>query len=131
MASTPPRSLHLWKNKFFYIRKGVIPVRMSWRVAKTAPPEIPAINFEGTRWYLTLTAEPSRLDYIKEPALVAAGMSRIWGKTDRVPIFKVDGQGIYSNSMVILFCMLLYVSFLIFCFVHRGSVDWLSGFCTG
>ena len=97
VASTPPRSLHQWKNKFFYIRTGVFPIHMQWRTAQSEQPEIPPISHEGTRWYLTLTAQPSRLDYIKEPALVAAGMSRIWKKDDRVPIFRVDGKGMYSK----------------------------------
>ena len=102
VASVPPRSLHHWKSKFFFIRTGVIPVRMVWRTPKSAQPDIPAIRYEGTRWYLTLTAEPSRLERFRESSLVAAGMSRIWDKADRVSIYKVDDRGTCANFVNIL-----------------------------
>ena len=75
----------------------MIPVRMVWRTPKSAQPAIPAIRFEGTKWYLTLTTEPSQLERYRESSLVAAGMSRIWDKADRVPIYKVGDRGMCAN----------------------------------
>ncbi|KAM0009820.1 hypothetical protein Hdeb2414_s0085g00783031 [Helianthus debilis subsp. tardiflorus] len=56
----PPKSFHEWKTKFFYIKRGVIPVKMNFRGAEDIVVETPKTP-EAEIW-----------------ALVAAGMSLHW-----------------------------------------------------
>ncbi|MFS7999235.1 hypothetical protein Hanom_Chr12g01163671 [Helianthus anomalus] len=75
-SSNPPKSLHDWKQKFFYIRRGVIPVDMHYRAESEGIPKID----------------------IEEMALVGAGMSMLWvPKNPRgVPVYGYDGKVGYS-----------------------------------
>ncbi|KAM0024228.1 hypothetical protein Hdeb2414_s0022g00613301 [Helianthus debilis subsp. tardiflorus] len=41
-SSNPPKSLHDWKQKFFYIRRGVIPVDMHYRAGSEGVPKVNA-----------------------------------------------------------------------------------------
>ncbi|MFS7966084.1 hypothetical protein Hanom_Chr09g00769721 [Helianthus anomalus] len=38
-SKDPPKSLHDWKHKFFYIRCGVIPIEMRFRQAEEKVPK--------------------------------------------------------------------------------------------
>ncbi|KAJ0442220.1 hypothetical protein HanOQP8_Chr16g0611781 [Helianthus annuus] len=50
-SSNPPKSLHDWKQKFFYIRRGVIPVDMHYRAESEGVPKINVfVDFVEQGW---------------------------------------------------------------------------------
>ncbi|MFS7994829.1 hypothetical protein Hanom_Chr12g01110721 [Helianthus anomalus] len=73
-----PKSLHDWKHKFFYIRHGVIPIDMHYRLADEGVPKLPVVPYAEEQWYKTLTRNPMMMLQLDEKALVAAGMSMLW-----------------------------------------------------
>ncbi|KAF5816299.1 hypothetical protein HanRHA438_Chr03g0144161 [Helianthus annuus] len=71
----PPKSFHEWKPKFFYIKAGVIPIRMTFRGVEDI--EVETLKTpEAEIWYQDLKDVPS-IEF-PERALVAAGMSLHW-----------------------------------------------------
>ncbi|MFS7998093.1 hypothetical protein Hanom_Chr12g01149601 [Helianthus anomalus] len=75
----PPKSLHDWKHKFFYIRRGVIPIDMHYRSESEGVPRVNvSIPFADEEWYKTLTRKSTPMIQLEEIALVAAGMSVLW-----------------------------------------------------
>ncbi|MFS7922800.1 hypothetical protein Hanom_Chr03g00253241 [Helianthus anomalus] len=55
-STNPPKSLHDWKHKFFYIRRGVIPIDMHYREESKGIPRVNvSINFSDEEWYKVLT----------------------------------------------------------------------------
>ncbi|MFS7987283.1 hypothetical protein Hanom_Chr11g01020641 [Helianthus anomalus] len=98
-SSSLPKSLHDWKQKFFYIRRGVIPVDMHYWAESEGIPKIDVtINFGEQEWYKTLTRKATPICQIKEMALVGASISMLWvPKNPRgVPVFGYDGKVRYS-----------------------------------
>ncbi|MFS7948137.1 hypothetical protein Hanom_Chr06g00556421 [Helianthus anomalus] len=53
------RSMHDWKQKFFYIRAGVIQLTFHKPEIKVQKEKL--IDYANEDWYLTLTARPSLL----------------------------------------------------------------------
>ncbi|MFS7953339.1 hypothetical protein Hanom_Chr07g00617351 [Helianthus anomalus] len=52
----PPKSLHDWKQKFFYIRRGVIPIDMRYRSESEGVPRVNVLIYHTKQeWYTTLT----------------------------------------------------------------------------
>ncbi|KAJ0714590.1 hypothetical protein HanPI659440_Chr13g0491171 [Helianthus annuus] len=76
---TPPKSFHEWKPKFFYIKAGVIPMKMTFRGAEDIEVETLKTQ-ESEIWYQDMKDVPSI--ELPERALVAAEMSLHW-KMDR------------------------------------------------
>ncbi|KAJ0762437.1 hypothetical protein HanOQP8_Chr04g0161351 [Helianthus annuus] len=98
-SSNPPKSLHDWKQKFFYIRRGVISVDMHYRAESEGIPKIDVtIKFAEQEWYKTLTRKATSICQIEEMALVGAGVSMLWVlKNPRgVPVYGYDGKVGYS-----------------------------------
>ena len=67
MSDHAPQSLHGWKERFFYIHRGVLPVKMQWmvlgmneRLARRPFPNA----VEKMEWYDTLVKHTSRFDTI-------------------------------------------------------------------
>ncbi|MFS7968367.1 hypothetical protein Hanom_Chr09g00796591 [Helianthus anomalus] len=77
----PPKSLHDWKQKFFYILRGVIPINMNYRPESEG---IPRVNVS--------------IDFTKQEALVAAGMSMLWAPQNPsgFPVYGYRGKAGYS-----------------------------------
>ncbi|KAJ0744837.1 hypothetical protein HanPI659440_Chr10g0392161 [Helianthus annuus] len=75
----PPKSFHDWKKKFFFIKAGVVPVRMVLRGKEDVPIETLRTPSDET-WYQDLKEVPNIA--LPEKALVGAGMSLNW-KMDR------------------------------------------------
>ncbi|KAJ0796107.1 hypothetical protein HanPI659440_Chr04g0158341 [Helianthus annuus] len=49
----PPKSLHDWKQKFFYIRRGVIPIDMHYRPESEGVPRVTvSVSFIDEEWPL-------------------------------------------------------------------------------
>ncbi|MFS8016564.1 hypothetical protein Hanom_Chr15g01370081 [Helianthus anomalus] len=69
----PPKSLHDWKHKFFYIRRGVIPIDMHYRLANEGIPKLPVIPCADKQWYKTLTRTPTAMLQLDEMGLVIGG----------------------------------------------------------
>ncbi|KAJ0780963.1 hypothetical protein HanPI659440_Chr06g0243821 [Helianthus annuus] len=75
----PPKSFHEWKPKFFFIKSGVIPVKMTFRGAEDIQTE--TLNAPVTEIWHQDIKEISSIQ-LSERALVAAKMSLHW-KADR------------------------------------------------
>ncbi|KAF5798427.1 hypothetical protein HanRHA438_Chr07g0303251 [Helianthus annuus] len=72
----PPKRFHDWKNKFFYIRRGVIPIEMHYHSEREGVPKfVIGGSYADQDWYKTLTRVPASIVQLEEKALVAARMS--------------------------------------------------------
>ncbi|KAM0023947.1 hypothetical protein Hdeb2414_s0022g00610131 [Helianthus debilis subsp. tardiflorus] len=78
----PPKSLHDWKHKFFYIRRGVIPINMHYHHREEGIPKLLVVSYADEQSYKTLTKQPTAMLQLDEKALVAAGMSMLWAPTN-------------------------------------------------
>ncbi|KAJ0463404.1 hypothetical protein HanHA300_Chr14g0515301 [Helianthus annuus] len=66
-------------KKFFYIRRGVIPIDMHYRSESEGVPRVNvSISYTEQDWYTTLTRKVTPIIQLEERALVAAGMSMLW-----------------------------------------------------
>ncbi|KAM0029527.1 hypothetical protein Hdeb2414_s0018g00527141 [Helianthus debilis subsp. tardiflorus] len=113
-SSHPPKSLHDWKQKFFYIRRGVIPIDMHYRAESEGIPSVNvSVDFTEQDWHKVLTRKVTPIIQLEERALVAARMSMLWAPQNPrgFPIYGYQGKGII---IINIFC---YVSLHIFlCF---------------
>ncbi|KAJ0618730.1 hypothetical protein HanHA89_Chr02g0056881 [Helianthus annuus] len=84
-SSNPPKSLHDWKQKFFYIRRCVSPVDMRYRAESEGIPKV--------------THKATSISQLEERALVGAGMSMLWVLKNPlgVPVYGYQGKRIYSS----------------------------------
>ena len=93
MCSVPLKSLHDWKQKFFYIRRGVIPIEMPYRHVSQGIPKVDVMqDFAAQDWYRKITSKSTAISQLDEMALVGAGMSLLW-----VPKHPL-GQPVYSHQ---------------------------------
>ncbi|MFS7910794.1 hypothetical protein Hanom_Chr02g00110411 [Helianthus anomalus] len=93
VCSVPLKGIHDWKQKFFYIRRGVIPIDMSYRHVNQGIPKVDVLqNFAAQDWYRKITAKATAISQLDEMALVGAGMSLLW-----VPKHPL-GQPVYSHK---------------------------------
>ncbi|KAJ0440710.1 hypothetical protein HanIR_Chr16g0789751 [Helianthus annuus] len=93
VCSAPIKGIHDWKQKFFYIRRGVIPSEMTYRQVDQGVPRMePLENFAAQEWYGRITAKATAISQLDEMALVGAGMSMLW-----VPKHPL-GQPVYSHK---------------------------------
>uniref|UniRef100_A0A251TRA1 Putative transposase (Putative), gypsy type n=1 Tax=Helianthus annuus TaxID=4232 RepID=A0A251TRA1_HELAN len=87
------KGIHDWKQKFFYIRRGVIPTDMLYRQVSQGIPKVDVLpNYGAQDWYKRITAKPTAISQLDEMALVGAGMSLLW-----VPKHPL-GQPAYSHK---------------------------------
>ncbi|KAF5804713.1 hypothetical protein HanXRQr2_Chr05g0200381 [Helianthus annuus] len=93
VCSVPIKGIHDWKQKFFYIRRGVIPTDMSYRQVGQGVPRVDVPpNYGDQDWFKKITAKPTAISQLDEMALVGAGMSLLW-----VPKHPL-GQPAYSHK---------------------------------
>ncbi|MFS7905663.1 hypothetical protein Hanom_Chr01g00050361 [Helianthus anomalus] len=93
VCSAPIKGIHDWKQKFFYIRRGVIPSEMTYRQVDQGIPRVePLEGFATQEWYGRITAKATAISQLDEMALVGAGMSMLW-----VPKHPL-GQPVYSHK---------------------------------
>ncbi|KAJ0742176.1 hypothetical protein HanPI659440_Chr10g0361201 [Helianthus annuus] len=93
VCSVPIKGIHDWKQKFFYIRRGVIPTDMSYRQVGQGIPKVDVQpDYAAQEWYGKITAKPTAISQLDEMALVGAGMSLLW-----VPKHPL-GQPAYSHK---------------------------------
>lgn len=92
-STTSFKSLHDWSEKFFFIKAGVIPIRMTKRAITSVPADEGVFKKPIGAWVQKLTAEPSPAKNICEEALVAVGMSQRWANREAEPIIFVEGLG--------------------------------------
>ncbi|KAI3793809.1 hypothetical protein L1987_36431 [Smallanthus sonchifolius] len=97
-AKETPQGFRGWKEKFFYITARMVPASMQIRSLRLAvvdiPPNLDA--FKKTHVFSLLTSRPADIQEIPEHALVGVGMSRNWGRLDRVPIYSVGKEPVAS-----------------------------------
>ncbi|KAJ0444024.1 hypothetical protein HanIR_Chr16g0827221 [Helianthus annuus] len=99
VCSVPLKSLHDWKQKFFYIRRGVIPVDMHYRSVSEGIPKVDVlVGFAEEGWYKKLTEKATAISQLEEMALVGAGMSLLWAPKNPlgVPVYGYQGKFGYS-----------------------------------
>ncbi|KAJ0702453.1 hypothetical protein HanPI659440_Chr14g0529691 [Helianthus annuus] len=86
----PPKSFHDWKQKFFFIKAGIIPMKMILRGKEDVPTETLSTPIDEN-WYQDLKDVANIA--LPEKALVRAGMSLNW-KMDRddKPVYTEDGH---------------------------------------
>ncbi|MFS7991978.1 hypothetical protein Hanom_Chr12g01076951 [Helianthus anomalus] len=92
----PSKSLHDWKQKFFCIRRGMIPLDMHYRAESEGVPRVNvSIDFADQEWYKVLTRKVTPIVQLEEKALVAAGMSMLWAPRDPrgFSIYGYQGKG--------------------------------------
>ncbi|KAJ0447969.1 hypothetical protein HanRHA438_Chr17g0818761 [Helianthus annuus] len=92
----PPKSLHDWKQKFFYIRRGVIPIDMHYRSESEGVPRVNvSIFYTEQDWYTTLTRKFTPIVQLEERALVAVGTSMLWAPQNPrgFPVYRYKGKG--------------------------------------
>uniref|UniRef100_A0A251SD94 Putative transposase (Putative), gypsy type n=1 Tax=Helianthus annuus TaxID=4232 RepID=A0A251SD94_HELAN len=93
VCSVPLKSLHDWKQKFFYIRRGVIPIEMPYRHVSQGIPKVDYMqDYAAQDWYKKITSKATAISQLDEMALVGAGMSLLW-----VPKHPL-GQPVYSHQ---------------------------------
>ncbi|KAM0064515.1 hypothetical protein Hdeb2414_s0003g00103831 [Helianthus debilis subsp. tardiflorus] len=86
----PPKSFHDWKQKFLFIKAGVIPVRMVLRGKEDIPIKTLRTPVDEN-WYQDLKDVPNTA--LPEKALVGAGMSLNWKmERDDKPVYTEDGH---------------------------------------
>ncbi|KAM0065706.1 hypothetical protein Hdeb2414_s0003g00117711 [Helianthus debilis subsp. tardiflorus] len=98
-SSNSLKSLHDWKQKFFYIRHGVIPVDMHYRAENEGIPMVNVtVDFSQQEWYRKVTHKVTSISQIEEMALVGAGMSMLWVPKHPlgVPVYGYQGRLGYS-----------------------------------
>ncbi|MFS7905864.1 hypothetical protein Hanom_Chr01g00052651 [Helianthus anomalus] len=98
-STNPPKSLHDWKQKFFYIRHGVILVDMHYRAESEPVPRINvSADFAKQEWYKVLTRKATPISQLEERALVGADMSMLCvPKNPRgIPVYDYQGKVGYS-----------------------------------
>ncbi|KAJ0457736.1 hypothetical protein HanIR_Chr15g0777111 [Helianthus annuus] len=98
-SSNPLKSLHDWKQKFFYIRRGVIPVDMHYRAEGEGIPKVGVtVDFAQQEWYKKVTHKATSISQLEEMALVGAGMRMLWVPKNPlgVPVYGYQGKFGYS-----------------------------------
>ncbi|KAJ0786503.1 hypothetical protein HanOQP8_Chr02g0072001 [Helianthus annuus] len=93
VCSVPIKGIHDWKQKFFYIRRGVISSEMPYRQVAQGIPKVDVVpDFASQEWYRKISAKATAISQLDEMALVGAGMSMLW-----VPKHPL-GQPVYSHK---------------------------------
>ncbi|KAM0043787.1 hypothetical protein Hdeb2414_s0010g00345441 [Helianthus debilis subsp. tardiflorus] len=95
----PPKSLHDWKQKFSYIRRGAIPIDMHYRAESEEVPRVNvSVDFTEQEWHKVLTRKVTPIIQLEERTLVAVGMSMLCApqNTRGFPIYGYQGKSGYS-----------------------------------
>ncbi|KAF5807591.1 hypothetical protein HanXRQr2_Chr05g0235371 [Helianthus annuus] len=98
VCSVPLKSLHDWKQNFFYICRGVIPLDMHYRSVDEGIPKIDVlVGFADQDWYKKITHKATAISQLEEMALVGAGMSLLWFPKNPlgVPVYGYQGKCIW------------------------------------
>ncbi|KAI7753784.1 hypothetical protein M8C21_022220, partial [Ambrosia artemisiifolia] len=102
VGTTPPKSLHDWEEKFFYVKRRVIPVDMPWKVVaeRQRVPDHPVMEgFREQAWFKDLVAHASPFDtgMCSEAMLALLGMSRVQLVEGKEPVVAAPGVLLYSG----------------------------------
>ncbi|MFS7913255.1 hypothetical protein Hanom_Chr02g00139701 [Helianthus anomalus] len=106
----PPKSFHDWKQKFFIIKVGVIPMKLVFRgKEETATETIQTPHLEN--WYQDLKDVP--LIALPEKALVGAAMSLCWrmNREDKPVYMEGDKGKIWGLPGLLPFLALCWLCF--------------------
>ncbi|KAF5818912.1 hypothetical protein HanXRQr2_Chr02g0071551 [Helianthus annuus] len=115
----PPKSFHDWKQKFFFIKVGVIPMKMVFRGKEEAATEtIQSPHSEN--WYQDREDVP--LIALPEKALVGAAMSLCWrmNREDKLVYMEGDKGNIWGLPCLLPF-LALSVSLYVVAFEREGG----------
>ncbi|MFS7921261.1 hypothetical protein Hanom_Chr03g00234711 [Helianthus anomalus] len=95
----PPKSLHDWKQKFFYICCGVIPLDMHYRAESEGVPRVNvSVDFTDQEWYKVLTRKVTPIIQLEERAFIVVGMSMLRAPQNPrgFPIYGYQGKAGYT-----------------------------------
>ncbi|KAJ0539826.1 hypothetical protein HanHA300_Chr08g0290911 [Helianthus annuus] len=98
-STNPPKSLHDWKHKFFYILRGVVPIDIHYRDESEEVPRVNvSVDFTEQEWYKVLTRKVTSTAQLEERALVATGMSMLWAPRNPrgFPVYGYQGKAGYN-----------------------------------
>ncbi|KAJ0479985.1 hypothetical protein HanIR_Chr13g0626331 [Helianthus annuus] len=97
LLTPPPKSFHDWKAKFFFIKAGVIPMKMVFRGKEKVATETIQTPYSEA-WYQDIKDVPSIA--LPEKALVGAAISLCWrmNREDK-PVY-MEGDSIVSLYVV-------------------------------
>ncbi|KAJ0858820.1 hypothetical protein HanRHA438_Chr13g0605491 [Helianthus annuus] len=93
----PPKSFHGWKQKFFFIKVGVIPMRMMFWGKEDVPTETIQTPVDEN-WYQDLKDVPSIA--LPEKALVGASMRLNWRMNQEDKPVYMEGDKVVSLYVV-------------------------------
>ncbi|KAJ0499719.1 hypothetical protein HanLR1_Chr13g0507671 [Helianthus annuus] len=99
VCSVPLKSLHDWKQKFFYIHRGVIPIDMPYRQVSQGIPKVDVMgDYAAQDWYKKITHKATAISQLEEMALVGVGMSLLWVPKNPLgqPVYSYQGKFGYS-----------------------------------
>ncbi|MFS8007464.1 hypothetical protein Hanom_Chr14g01261291 [Helianthus anomalus] len=99
VCSFPLKGVHDWKQKIFYIRRGVIPMDMYYRAMSDGLPKVDVMEeFIVQDWYKKITTKETAISQLDEMALVGAGMSLLWVPKHPLgqPVYSYQGKFGYS-----------------------------------
>ncbi|KAF5766848.1 hypothetical protein HanRHA438_Chr15g0732731 [Helianthus annuus] len=100
----PPKSFHVWKPKFFFIKDGVISMKMTFRGKEDIVAETIQTPDSET-WYLDLKDVPSMK--LPEKALVVAGMSLYWRmERENKPVYMEGDKSTIWDFLTLFFLMI-------------------------
>ncbi|KAJ0734627.1 hypothetical protein HanPI659440_Chr11g0422281 [Helianthus annuus] len=101
LISSLVTTLGSWKDRFFWVSESVVPFKMVWRHPDAVLNELEPSEFELNEGMLkALRACPSRLRPLTEHLLVFTGVSVLWDKPNRDPLFMKGGQDDTSDIVL-------------------------------
>ncbi|KAJ0667385.1 hypothetical protein HanPI659440_Chr17g0677241 [Helianthus annuus] len=102
----PPKSFHDWKQKLFFVKAGVIPMKMVLKGKDDVPIETLQVPFDEN-WYQDLKDVPNIA--LPDKALVGAGMSLNWKmERDDKPVYTEDGHSKFGVLPFFFFSLLFF-----------------------
>src|ERR1044071_6399903 len=97
MATLTPKSLHWAKEKFFFVKRGVIPISLPWKVIgdgqRVADMAVPK-DFRKQAWFITLTSNATKLEFknLTKGIFFLLGMSRLGIRAGKELYIVVEGM---------------------------------------
>jgi hypothetical protein len=101
MATHTPKSLHWAKEKFFFVKRGVIPISLPWKVIADGQrvADIPVMkDFKKQAWFTTLTANATKLEFknLTDGIFCLLGMSCLTQGPGKEPYIAAEGKHSFS-----------------------------------
>ncbi|KAJ0589602.1 hypothetical protein HanIR_Chr04g0188121 [Helianthus annuus] len=101
LVSSMVTTLGAWKDRFFWVSDSIVHFKMVWRQPEAVLNEPEPSEFELNSCFLVAIRKcPLRVRPFPEHLLVLLGISKLWDKSNRDPVFMRDGQVMSSLDFV-------------------------------